>query len=217
VALKMIDYRGVALASLWLSLLLGTLCAAPASAYDEWYVKRLHSLVLAHDVDISVEMIKTRFFNSIKPGDDIKKKARQLVEGDEVDRALSFGGRVPQNIESLLRDKLQREFGIKPFAHDGVTSAPYQLSVDVSVNQGFNMFGEPNFVVSVLLELRERGTGSSGIHGYIETNFYAGIAGAKTKREVEGQIFVALEEAWKNLSKTMKEPREYCSNNDCSK
>lgn len=187
------------------------------SAYDRWYEERLNSLVLARSVDVSVNVIRTHFFDPIKEGDDARKRARILGEGDAVDKSLQSGGRVPQNIEALLRDKLARELGIQPFARDSVTSAPYKLSVDVSVNQGFDMFGGVSFVATVTLELRERGVGPSGIHGYIETNFFSGVAGGQSKREVEGMVFVALEESWKRLSSEVMRAREHCSANDCSR
>jgi len=194
-------------------LLLMTLPSVSYS-YNDWYKSVLKSVFNAKETSISVS-IDTRFFDLLKKGETLEEhmiRSPLVGAGDEVDKSFAFDGRVQSNVASLASDKLQNRFSIKTVDW---RVAPYQTKVNVSVRQGLDIYGDDIFEVLVDIDFQEAATTRTGKAGFMSVYHFQGQSFAKSKAEVESQVYVALDKAIDEMQKVISQAAEYCTGAAC--
>ncbi|UUZ63838.1 hypothetical protein LP417_32260 [Polaromonas sp. P1-6] len=137
-----------------------------AAAYDpiEYRNSQLRSVFNVRMAAISV-FINTTFFDPMKPGESLERKLRSspLGGGDEIDKSLEYNGRVLRTIETLLSSKLEKSLSIRTVDWK---VAPFQIAVNVRINQMLDLYGKDMFQIRFSLDLQELATARSGFNGF---------------------------------------------------
>lgn len=183
-------------------------------AYNDWYKSVLKSVFSAKETSIVVS-INTRFFDLLKKGETLEEYMRHstlMGAGDEVDKSFAYGGRVQNNLNSLVSDKLQKRFSIKTVDW---RVAPYQTKVDVSVRQGLDIYGDNTFEVLLDIDFQEAAITRTGKTGFISVYHFHGQTFAGSKGEAESQVYAALDKAIDAMQKVISQADEYCAGGAC--
>lgn len=182
-----------------------------AFAYDDWYISVLRSLNNAKEASSNVT-ISRYFFDPKEAVESIDDYIKNLVKGDDIDKALAFDGRVSKNLVNLLSDTLEKQFLIKKV--DWKESL-FNFNVKVIVVQTLDMYGENLFHIKMDIEFQELATTRSGKTGFMHVYNFVESNAAYSKVEIEAKIYALLDKVTEKMQETYSQSEEYCSKEVC--